>query len=144
MLSVRVLYEEAIKHEHSALAHYIIHLLQEGKIQLDDESIVDLSQAEYEKVKKMIEGNALGFKVMNVYALKHTEKQFAFIYAKDKQEAIDYFRKEFCANPKNCHEYPMEFVIEKGNRFISFRDLKMEYDQFPALIGFYEKEMVYS
>lgn len=145
MSSIRVLYEAAVKYEHSSLAHYIINLLQEGKIQLeDDESIIDFSQANQQQVKQMVEGNMLGFQIIRVFALKHTDNKFAFIYAKDKQDAIDFFRKEFRSNPKNCHEYPMDFVIEKGNRFISFRELKQEFEQSPAFIGFYERKMVYS
>lgn len=144
MSSIKKLYEKALKYEHSSLAHYIAHLIREGKISLDDdEAALDLTQADHSIVRASIERNDLCFSLIKVFSLKHSDMKFAFIYARNQQEAIDYFKKIFKSVPKNCHEYPMDFVIEKGNRFVSFRDLKRECAQFPTFIGYYEREMVY-
>ncbi|MEH7122085.1 hypothetical protein V7127_02450 [Bacillus sp. JJ1773] len=144
MSSIRKLYENAIKYEESTLAHYIAHLLQEGKVKLeDDESTIDFKLADHDRVQQMINKNELGFSNVKPFALKYSNNSFVFVYANNQQEAIELFQRTLRTRPKNCHEYSMDFVIEKGNRFISFRDLKKEFTKFPDLIGFYEREIAY-
>ncbi len=140
MSSIRELYESSIEHEHVSLAHYILHLLQEGIVSLeDDESTLNLSLADTEKVNNMIENNILGFSRIRVFALKRKKGTFVFIYAKDKQEATNHFSKTVRSKPINCHEYPLDFEIVKGNRFVSFREMKKEFDGFPVVVGVYER-----
>ncbi|TCJ04877.1 hypothetical protein [Cytobacillus praedii] len=144
MSSIKNLYENALKYEHSSLAHYIAHLIREGKISFDDDvAVLDFTQADHSNVSESIKRNELCFSLIKAFSLKYSDMKFTFIFARNQQEAIDYFKKIFKFSPKNCHEYPMDFVIEKGNRFISFRDLKRECAQFPTFIGYYEREMVY-
>ncbi|WML38677.1 hypothetical protein RCG19_15930 [Neobacillus sp. OS1-2] len=144
MSSIREAFEDSIKYDQPSLAHYIFHFVQEGIVKWeDDASVLDFSKGDKIKVQQMIESNLLGFNIIGVFALKQSANRFIFIYAKDEEEAIEFFRKELKSSPKNCHEYLMDFVIEKGNRSISFRDLKKEYERFPAIIGYYERDPLY-
>lgn len=140
MLSIKKLFEEAVKYEYTGLAHYILCILQEGIAkQEEDFSIVNHTLVDKAKVNKMVAENVLGFQMMKVFALKYDEKFFYFVYAKDAAEAKEFFRNKFHVNPKNCHEYDMDFEISSGNRFISFRELKKEFNSFPNLIGYFER-----
>lgn len=140
MITVRELYEESIRYEEKTLAHYILHLLQEGKVSLDDDADkLDFTQADYEKVAQMIEQNLLGFSDIKIFSLKYDDKLFAFVFAASQEEAIEFFQKKFKRNPKNCHEYPLDFPMSRGNEFLTFRDMRKEYSHFPALAGFYER-----
>ncbi|MED0758754.1 hypothetical protein P4S93_07375 [Aneurinibacillus thermoaerophilus] len=140
MTTVRELYEESIRYEEKTLAHYILHLLQEGKVSLEDDAdSLDLTQADHEKVAAMILQNQLGFSDIRIFSLKYDNKQFAFIFAANEEEAIEFFQKIFKRNPYNCHEYPLDFPMSRGNEFLTFRDMKKEYSRFPALAGFYER-----
>ncbi|WP_335871262.1 hypothetical protein [Bacillus sp. 2205SS5-2] len=144
MSSIRELYESSIEYEHVTLAHCILHLLQEGKVSLeDDESMLDLSLANSEQLDNMIENNLLGFSQVRIFSLKQKKNTFAFIYAKFKGEARKHFRETLKTTPINCHEYPLDFEMVKGNRVVSFREMKKEFDCFPVMVGVYERGRVY-
>ncbi|WP_044893015.1 hypothetical protein [Bacillus alveayuensis] len=141
MTTVRELYEESIRYEEKTLAHYILHLLQEGQVSLDDDADkIDFLQADHEKVAQMIVQNQLGFSDIKVFSLKYDDKLFAFVFAASQEEAIEFFQKKFKRNPKNCHEYLLDFPMSRGNEFLTFRDMKKEHSHFPALAGFYERK----
>jgi hypothetical protein len=140
MTTVRELYEESIRYEEKTLAHYILHLLQEGQVSLDDDADkIDFLQADHEKVAQMIVQNQLGFSDIKVFSLKYDDKLFAFVFAASQEEAIEFFQKKFKRNPKNCYEYPLDFPMSRGNEFLTFRDMRKEHSKFPALAGFYER-----
>jgi hypothetical protein len=140
MTTVRELYEESIRYEEKTLAHYILHLLQEGKVSLEDDAdSLDFTQADHEKVAKMILQNQLGFSDIRIFSLKYDNKRFAFIFAASEEEAIQFFRQRFKRKPYNCHEYPLDFPMSRGQEFLTFRDMKKEHSHFPALAGFYER-----
>lgn len=140
MTTVRELYEESIRYEEKTLAHYILHLLQEGKVSLEDDAdTIDFMQADHEKVAQMIRENKLGFSDIKIFSLKYDDKRFAFIFAANEEEAIQFFRQKFKRKPYNCHEYPLDFPMSRGNEFLTFRDMKKEHSHFPALAGFYER-----
>lgn len=141
MTTVRELYEESIRYEEKTLAHYILHLLQEGKVSLEDDvDSLDFMQADHEKVAQMIRENKLGFSDIKIFSLKYDNKRFAFIFAASEEEAIQFFRQKFKRKPYNCHEYPLDFPMSRGNEFLTFRDMKKEHSHFPALAGFYERK----
>lgn len=141
MSSIKELFEDAIRFEMSSFAHYLLHLLQEGKVKFDDDkSVLDFVEADNRKVQKLIGHNHLKFSTIKVFALKHSENLFQFIYANSRDEAINYFKKVLRKHPINCYEYPLYFEIARGNRVVSFRELKKEFSSFPALIGYYERE----
>jgi hypothetical protein len=140
MTTIRELYEASIHYEESTLAHYILHLLQEGKVSLeDDESFLDLDQADHQVVAELIEKNQLGFSFIKVFSLKMYANTFVFIFAKSKQDAINLYQKKFRKAPLNCYEYPLDYRICRGNEFLSFRDLKKEMIEFPSIAGYFEK-----
>jgi hypothetical protein len=113
-----------------------IYLLVEKKISKDDDSSkIDLNQADHQKVAEMIENNRLGIHKVGIYSLKMTQKSFVFIYASSEKEAIECYTQSFHKPPLNCHEYPLEFEVTKGNGFISFRDMRKEFESFPAIAG---------
>ncbi|MFD2445454.1 hypothetical protein ACFSO7_15925 [Bacillus sp. CGMCC 1.16607] len=56
-----------------------------------------------------------------------------FIFAAIEQEAIQFYQETFHHSPENCHEYPLDFEITRGNEVISFREMRREYVRFPAL-----------
>jgi hypothetical protein len=133
---VKDMYQDCLLFEESSLAHYICHLLAEKKISLeDDSSKIDLNQADHQKVAVMIEDNVLGFHKVGIYSLKMNQKAFVFIYASSQEEAIQFYTKSFHKTPLNCHEYSQEFEFTRGNGVISFRDMKKEFQSFPAIAG---------
>lgn len=138
---VKDIYQDCFLFDESSLAHYIHHLLAERKISLeDDSSKIDLNQADHQKVADMIQNNVLGFHKVGIYSLKMNQKAFVFIYSSSQEEAIDFFSKSFHKTPLNCHEYPLEFELTKGNGVISFRNMKKEFESFPAIAGCYMRE----
>jgi hypothetical protein len=131
------------------LSHYsriyigplIHHLLEEKKISLNDEfSITDLSKADEQKVAEMIENNVIVIHKVRIYSLKMDQEAFIFIYALSEEEAIDFYTESFLKTPLNCHEYPLDFQLSRGNEFISFRDMKKEFESFPAIVGYFMRE----
>ena len=123
------------------MAHYIHHLLAEKKISLDDDiSKIDLDQADHQKVAEMIQNNVLGFHKIGIYSLKMNQKDFVFIFAASEQEAIQYYTKTFHQTPLNCHEYSLDFQLDRGNDVISFRDMRKEFESFPAIAGYFKRE----
>ncbi|WP_144553444.1 hypothetical protein [Bacillus sp. X1(2014)] len=139
-MSVKDLYMDCFRYEESTLAHYIYHLLAEKKISLDDDfSIKDLEQADHQKVKELIQNNVLGFHKVGIYSLKMNQKDFVFIFAANKQEAIQFYCKTFNQNPLNCHEYSLDYQIDRGNDGISFRDMRKEFESVPAIAGYFQK-----
>ncbi|WP_231510812.1 hypothetical protein [Bacillus sp. UNC438CL73TsuS30] len=118
------------------MAHYIYHLLAEGKISLgDDSSKIDLNHADQHKVAEMIQTNVLGFHRVGIYSLKMNQRAFAFIYASSQEEVIKFYIKTFHKTPLNCHEYSLDLELTRGNGVISFRDMKKEFKSFPAIAG---------
>ena len=138
---VKELYLEAISLEQSSLVHYLYHLLAEGIISADDpiESL-NLDQADHQKVAEMIQTNLLGFHKVGIYSLKRNAKEFVFIFAHNKQEAIEFYTETFQQSPLNCHEYPLDFQIERGNEVITFREMRKEFERFPAIAGYFCRE----
>ena len=138
---VKELYLNSIRLEESSLAHYIYHLLEEKKISLDDNiSKIDFEQANHRKVADMIEKNVLGFHKIAIYSLKMNENEFVFIFAESKQKAIEFYTKTFHHLPLNCHEYPLDFKLSRGNSVISFREMRKEFESFPVLAGYFDRE----
>ncbi len=137
---VKNAYLDSLRFEESALAHYIHHLLAEKKISLDDDmSKIDLEQADHQKVREMIQNNVLGIHKIRVYSLKMNQKNFVFIYAACQQEAIQFYTKTFHQTPLNCHEYSLDFQFTRGKEVVSFRDMRKEFERFPAIAGYYDK-----
>jgi hypothetical protein len=135
---VKDMYQDCFLFDESSLGHYIHHLLVERKISLeDDSSKIDLNQADHQKVADMIKNNELGIHKVGIYSLKMNQKAFAFIYASSQEEAIQFCTKLFHKTPLNCHEYPLEFELTKGNSVISFRNMKKEFESFPAIARCY-------
>src|SRR4051812_6944250 len=107
------------------MAHCFHYLLKEGFTKLDDDlSTVDFTKVDLEKVNEMDEQNYLRFNSIKVFSLKVDEHVFAFVFAKDELEAINYTKNKLNENPSNCIEYMMDVEMEKGNRVLSFRDMK--------------------
>lgn len=138
---VRELYMDCFHYEESILAHYLHHLLEEEKISLDDDiSMIDLNQANHQTVAEMIEKNVLCLHLISLYTLKRNRREFVFIYAATKKEAIQFFIKTFQQFPLNCNKYSLDVEIVRGNEMISFRALRKEYTKFPVLVGCFRKE----
>lgn len=137
---VREMYEYSLLYEDSTLAHSLYHLLAEKKISLDDDiSELNIEQADHEKIAELVKKNVLGIHKIGIYSLKMDKKNFVFIYASSEEEAIQFYRKSFHKNPLNCHEYLLDFELSRGNDVISFREMRKEFERFPAVAGYYVK-----
>ncbi|MDQ0232678.1 hypothetical protein [Metabacillus malikii] len=140
-MKIKQLYINAIHREESTLAHYLHHLIKEQKISLEDNiTNLDFEKADHDKVAKMIENNILGFHKIHVYSLKMNKTTFVFIFAASREEAIEYYTKTFKQRPLNCHEYPLDFELQRGNGTITFRKLRRETTHFPAIAGHYTRK----
>jgi hypothetical protein len=102
---------------------------------------LDFEQADHQKVKELIKRNVLGIWKVRIYSLKISEKDFYFIFALSKQEAIDFYTKIYHHTPLNSHEYSLDFQLDRGNEGISFRDMRREFKSFPAIAGWYRRGM---
>lgn len=133
---VEELYHDCLIFEEFTLFYCLYHLLAESKISLDDDiSKLDLEQADHKKVVEIFQKNPLGLRKVGIYSLKMDQKAFVFIYAGSQEEAIQFYNKSFQSHPLNCHEYPLEFEIVRGKEVISFREMKKEFESFPAIAG---------
>jgi hypothetical protein len=138
---VRELYMDCFQYEEPILAHYLHHLLEEEKISLDDDiSRIDLNQANHQKVAEMIEKNVLRLHLISLYTLKRNQREFVFIFAASKEEAIQFFIKTFQHFPLNCNKYSLDMEIVRGNEIVSFRAMRKEYSRFPAVVGCFRRE----
>jgi len=132
------LYYDSLVFQESSLAHCIHLLLEEKKISLeDDASKLDFSQIDSQKLADMIEQNVLSIHKVGIYSLKMGKRTFVFIFAESQEEAVQFFKRSFHHPPLNCHEYPLEFELTRGNEVISFRDMKREFERFPAIAGYF-------
>ncbi|MBO0994644.1 hypothetical protein [Bacillus sp. SD088] len=140
MATIKALYEDAIKYEESLLAHSIFCLIQEGKIELEQDDAVLLQiNPDPEKLEKLLEMNYLGFHQMNIFSLKTGRQKWVFIFAQTAEDAQQHLHMKTGQNPLNCLELSPDEVVFTGNRFLNFRELKKEQTQFPCLVGVYEK-----
>ncbi|WP_335488841.1 hypothetical protein [Bacillus sp. JJ1773] len=137
MPTIEALYEDAIRYEEHVLAHYILCLIQEGKISLDDEdSVLFEVQPDMEKLTNMIENNHLRFCEIHMYALKVGEGKWAFIFAESEEEAKIHLWRTTGRRALNCREMAPDEEVFIANRFISFREWKKEHKEFPCLVGY--------
>ncbi|MEH7490692.1 hypothetical protein [Neobacillus niacini] len=138
---VREVYEDCFHFNESTLAHCIYHLIEEEKITLDDDMAkVDFKQVDNQKVSTMIQNNLLGINKFGIFSLKMNQKEFVFIFANSKQEAIQFYHDTFYTYPLNCHEYTLDYQLARGNKVISFREMRKDFENIPAIAGFFEKE----
>jgi hypothetical protein len=140
MLTVKDMYEECISNGYSFMAHTLYYLLREGIVSPDDpaEGIKD-EDLDYNAVKDLEAQNYLGFHITRPYSLKIAPGEFIFVFAKNEDEAISFFKKQYGLQALNCHEYPLDFSLMRGSAFITFREIQKEYSIFPAVIGFFSK-----
>ncbi|UII57637.1 hypothetical protein LS684_09530 [Cytobacillus spongiae] len=139
---VKELYLDCLLYEEATLAHYLYHLLKEKKLTLEDDSCnINLQLADHQKVREMITANVLGFHKVRIYSLKMSEKHFAFLFARSRGEAIQFFSTSFKKAPLNCHEYSLDFQLYRGKEVCSFRDMRKDFQAFPAIAGFFKREI---
>lgn len=140
MPTIKALYEDAIKYEESLLAHFIFCLLQERKVDLEqDDAVLSQIKPDPEKLERLLEMNYLGFDQIKIFSLKIARQKWAFIFAQTSEEAQQHLRLQTGQKPLNCLELSPDEVIFTGNRFLNFRELKKEQTQFPCLVAVYEK-----
>ncbi|MFJ7728519.1 hypothetical protein ACIQXV_20525 [Neobacillus sp. NPDC097160] len=137
---VEEMYRDSLIFEESSLAHYLYHLLAERKISLADNiSKIDFDQADHQKVAELIQNNVLGFHKIGIYSLKINQKDFIFIFAASEHEAIQLYSRTFHQTPLNCYEYSLDFQLSRGKGVISFRDMRKEFERFPAIAGCFKR-----
>lgn len=140
MSTVKQLFEDAVKYEEPFLAHYIFCLLQEGKVKPDDdESVLDVGLSNEDKFWDMYQKNILGICDIKIFSLKKKDRHFVFIFAKTPEEARKLYIKTYKKQPLNCHELCPDQLMYYGKRFLSFREIKKEMQEFPCILGHYEK-----
>lgn len=140
MSTVKELFDDAVKCENSILAHYIFFLLQEGKLQLDERvSRLDLYAAESYEFLNTWKNNLLGFDNMKIFSLKQSKDIFIFIFAENTRDARYLYWQEYGQEPINCIELTLDELMDYGNRFMTFRDIKKEMRSFPCIMGYLKK-----
>lgn len=140
MSTVKEMFDDAVRYEESTLAHYIFFQLQEGKVQMDDDqSNIDLSEAYSDKFQNMCKNNFLGFDQIKIYSLKQSRSRFIFIFAKNRKEARELYYQEYEKEPINCMELSPDEIMNFGNRFMTFREIKKEIQVFPCILGYFDK-----
>lgn len=77
---------------------------------------------------------------VGIYSLKMSKKDFVFIFAGSKQEAIQFYVKAFNQFPLNCHEYSLDYQLSRGYSAISFREMIKEFEIIAAIAGCFRRE----
>ena len=145
MPTIKELFDECIQNDYSYTAHSLYYLLLEGLVSPDSpHTILDTVEIDVDLVGEWTKKNYLRIQIEKVYSLKISDDEFVFVFAKDTQMATDYIKKNWKIQPRNCYEYSLDYTIIRGKECISFRDMKKDFLSFPAVIGFYEREEVYS
>lgn len=139
---VRDLYFDSILYEESTLAHCIYHLLIEKKITLEDDiAKLNMQEADNQIVAELTNNNVLGIvRRAGIFSLKMDQQNFVFMFAKSDSEAIRFYTEMFDKAPLNCHEYSLDFQLARGRELISFREMRKEFERFPAIAGYFKKE----
>ncbi|RTR33940.1 hypothetical protein EKG37_06925 [Robertmurraya yapensis] len=140
-MKVRTLYLDSIHYEEPMLAYYILHLLENKRITLDDDiSKLDWEKSNHEQLAAMIKENKLGFHPIKIFSLKMDQNNFVFIFAASPEEATQFYIQTFRKLPLNCVQQLLEYELVRGNETLTFRDMKKEYVKFPAVAGCYVRE----
>ena len=140
MTTVQEFFETCIEYEYTGLAHCLLYMLREGRAKPDDRvDQLDFESVDKEKIDQMERKNLLGFNLIKVFSLKIDKDLFVFVFAKTKEEAIEFVRKKLRKKPLNCHEYWLGHELQRGNEVISFRDMRKEHTSFPAIAGFFKR-----
>ncbi|MEQ2525139.1 hypothetical protein WMO40_00385 [Bacillaceae bacterium CLA-AA-H227] len=135
-MKVRTLYLDSIHYEEPMLAYYILHLLENKKLTLDDDiSKLDWEKPNHEQLAAMIKENKLGFHPIKIFSLKMDQNKFVFIFAASREEAIQYYLNTYQKQPLNCLQQLLEYELVRGNKAITFREMKKEHAKFPAVAG---------
>ncbi|MFP7296872.1 hypothetical protein [Neobacillus niacini] len=138
---VKDLYLYSLEYEMSQMAHFIYYLLSEKKISLDDDSTqLERAQADLQKVKELFDKNVLGIRKICIYSLKMNHKDFVYIFAATREEAIHFYTETFQRKPLNCHVSLLDYQFYRGKDVISFRDMRREFEDFPAIAGYFTRE----
>jgi hypothetical protein len=138
---VKDLFLDTIQYEYSFMAHYLYQLLAEKKLSLDDDiSKIQLVKADIHKVNELVQKNLLGIGKIKIYSLKMTTTDFVFIFATSRKQAIDFYNRTFLQPPLNCQDYSLDIEFYRGNDVISFRDMRKEIEEFPAIAGYFTRE----
>lgn len=141
MLTIKDMYEECISNGYAFMAHALYYLLHEGSVSPDDpHEVMDVAGLDYNAIKALKGQNYLGLHMTGPYSLKLAPNEFIFIFAKDEDEAVSFFEKQYGLQALNCHEYPLDFSLMRGSVFVTFREILKEFSTFPAIIGFFSNE----
>lgn len=140
MSTVKDLLDEAMEYEEKILVYHILYAVEKGKVSLSDsrESYkkIRFTQEEQKEIAKRIQENLLKIEKVKIYCLKMDKTRFAMIFAKTSIEAVDYYIKLFKKRPLNCLEHYLDYEVLQGTKPISFRELRKQFNSFPAYVGY--------
>lgn len=143
MRTVKTLFDEAIRYEMKSLVYCILYALKNKNIRLDDSEEkffnTRFADTDNEQIARLIESNPLRLDIIKIYSLKMDKRKFAMIYARSREEAIQYYQELFHKKPLNCHEILLDHEILLGKKSVSFREMRKQFNTFPAYAGFIER-----
>ena len=143
MPTVKNLLDDAMKYEMKGLVYCILYALRKKYIQPNDpeENFFNtrFADTDNEQIARLIESNPLRLDIIKIYSLKMDKRKFAMIYARSREEAIQYYQELFHKKPLNCHEILLDHEILLGKKPVSFREMRKQFNTFPAYAGFIER-----
>lgn len=143
MPTVKNLLDDAMKYEMKGLVYCILYALRKKYIQPNDpeEKFFNtrFADTDNEQIARLIESNPLRLDIIKIYSLKMDKRKFAMIYARSREEAIERYKKIFNRTPLNCHEFLLDYEIMQGNKPISYREMRKQFNSFPAYAGYMER-----
>lgn len=71
--------------------------------------------------------------------MKVNPREFVFICAHSPEEATRFYVETYQHQPMNCHEYPLDFEVVRGNGVVSFREMRKEFVGFPVVGGVFRR-----
>lgn len=143
MPTVKNLLDDAMRYEMKSLVYCILYAIKKKYIQPNDPEenfyATKFTKTDNHEIAKLIEQNPLKLEFVKIYSLKMDKCKFAMIYAQSKEEAIEHYKKIFNRTPLNCHEFLLDYEIMQGNKPISYREMRKQFNSFPAYAGYMER-----
>lgn len=143
MNTVKDLLNDAMKYEMKGLVYCILYAVKKKYIQPNDLEekfyTTKFTETDNQEIAKLIEQNPLKFEFVKIYSLKMDKYKFAMIYARSREEALQHYGELFKRKPLNCHEFMLDYQVMQGNKPITFREMRKQFNSFPAYAGYMER-----
>lgn len=139
MQTIKQLLYDAVEYDETLLAHAIYIAVQDGLVNMEDlASEFDIDKLDFEKVKKAEAENYLAISFIKLYAMPLEPGCFAFVLAKNEDEAEAEYRREYGYAPRKVLDMHSNIdrllYFPEKNKYMSFRTIRSQVQNFPYFV----------